>query len=246
MAYVDPQVACAPWTTSDKLCSTGSGDAIDCDGETAPLDFKWSVNEVIAAATNLLFKRTCFRYPGLCERTVTPCFCGEQACVCGKLEPTIVLTSDYPIHEVTEVIVDDGAGPYPMDPGQYRLDEHSRLIRIDGLRWPTCWSDMTVSYTVGREPPIELAMAAAELSDALLKACNGDNDCKLPAHVRSVTRRGVEMAVWDVVELLQAGMTGLPMVDHALLVHGDCRKRSRMFDATRSMPATRRDNPVVS
>lgn len=238
MAYVDPTVACAPWTTPDKLCNTGAGDDIDCDGVVSPLVFKWSVLEIIAAATNLLFRRTCYRYPGLCTRTVIPCICDQTPCICGKLEPTIELTSDYPIHEIVSVVADDGAGPYTMLPAQYRLDEHSRLIRIDGLRWPTCWTDVTVTYTTGRVPPIELEMAAAALADELLKACNG-KDCSLPSHVRSVTRRGVEMEVWDVVALLQSGMTGLPLVDHALSVHGGpCRKTS-LFDATRVHPAIR-------
>lgn len=200
--------------------------------------FKWGVPEVIAAATNLLFKRTCFRYPGICTRTVIPCICSQHVCVCGKLEPTIELTSDFPIHSIVSVVVDDGAGPYTMLDTQYRLDENARLIRTDGLRWPTCWTDVTVTYTTGRVPPIELEMAAAELADELLKACNGGSDCKLPAHVRSVTRRGVESEVWDVVALMSSGLTGLPMVDHALSVHGKCRK-SVMFDATRSQTTTR-------
>ncbi len=238
MPYVDPTVACQPWTTANKLCSTGSGDTIDCDGVVTPLDFNWSVADVIAAATNLLFRRTCYRYPGLCTRTVIPCICGHQNCVCGKLEPTIELTSDYPIHSISEVKVDDGAGQYVLLAANYRLDEHSRVVRIDGLDWPTCWTDVEITYVTGRLPPIELQMAAAELADELLKACNG-GDCKLPSHVRSVTRRGVDMEVWDVVALLQSGLTGNPLIDHALSVHGGPCRRSQMFDATRSNVATR-------
>lgn len=240
MAYVDPNVACQPWTTPDRLCCEGGGDSIDCDGESTPLAYKWDEDDVIAAATNLLFQRTCFRFPGLCERTVIPCICGQSVgCVCGKLQPTIELTSDFPIHEVTEVVIKhDDAPDETLDQNAYRLDENARLIRTDGERWPICFSDISVSYTTGRVPPIELEMAAAELACALLKACRGEK-CGLPAHVRSVQRRGVDMEVWDVVALMQSGMTGLPMVDHALMVHGGPCKRSRMFDATRKLVETR-------
>lgn len=240
MAYVDPNVACAPWTTSDKLCCEGSGNSVDCDGTTTPLVFHWDEDDVIGAATNLLFKRSCFRWPGLCTRTVQPCICSDAVCVCGKREHAIELTSDYPIHSIEEVRTDeDGDGTLTvLDSAAYRLDESSRLVRIDGNPWPICWRTMEVDFTTGKEPPIEAQMAAAELACSLLKACKGEK-CDLPAHVRSVSRRGVEYDVWDVVALLQAGMTGLPLVDHFLSVWGGPCRRSRMFDATRSPVAMR-------
>lgn len=238
MAYADPTVACQPWTTPDKLCCEGGGDSVDCDGVAAPLVYQWSEEEVIAAATNLLFKRTCFRYPGLCERTVIPCLCEDPVCVCGRREHAIELTSDYPIHEVTLVEETTAGGWTPVDPAVYRLDEHSRLVRTDGNRWAVCWNEIRVKYVTGRTPPIELQMAAAELACELFKACRGQK-CSLPSHVRSVTRRGMEMEVWDVVALMASGMTGNPIIDHALSVHGGpCRKAS-MFDATRSHTAVR-------
>jgi hypothetical protein len=161
-------------------------------------------------------------------------------CVCGRREHAIELMADYPIHEVTEVRTDeDGDGTLTvLDSAAYRLDEHARLVRVDGLSWPLCWRTMEIDMVVGKEPPIEAQMAAAELACSLLKACNGEK-CGLPAHVRSVTRRGVEHDVWDVVALLQAGMTGLPLVDHFLSVHGGPCRRSRMYDPLRDRQATR-------
>lgn len=238
MAYVDPTVACAPWTTPDKLCCEGSGDSVDCDGTATPLDFKWDEDQVIAAATNLLFKRTCYRFPGICTRTVIPCICAAVVCVCGKREHAIELTSDYPILGIGSVTIKAEGEPDNVLPETaYRLDEHSRLVRIDGEPWPLCWRDVVVEYTTGREPPIEYQMAAAELACELLKACRGQK-CSLPAHVRSVARRGVEHEVWDVVALLASGLTGNPVIDHVLSAHGPCR-RSRMFDPTRAHVATR-------
>lgn len=242
MAYVDPKVVCAPWITADKLCCEGSGDLVECDGATTPLTYEWTDDQLILAASNLLFARTCFRYPGVCTRTVWPCLCcsgcGNHPCGCGAYY-SINLTSDFPILGVTSITVNGVA----VDPSLYRIDENARVVRTDGEEWPTCnnlgllapiatGEEIRVQYTTGREVPIELQMACAELVCELKKACNGDPSCALPAHVRSVTRRGVETEVYDAVALLSQGLTGNPIIDHALTVHGNCRQ-ARMFDPTR-------------
>ena len=243
MAYVDPKVACSPWITSDKLCCEGSGDVTDCGGESTPLQYAWSDDDLIQAASNLLFARTCFRYPGACEREVWPCLegcgCQDNPCGCGAYY-AIDLTSDYPILDVTSVEINGVA----LDGSLWRLDENARIVRTDGERWPFCNNlgltasvytddEVRVSYTTGRIPPVELQMACAELVCELKKACNGDASCKLPDHVRSVSRRGVEIEVYDAVQLLAQGLTGNPIIDHALTVYGRC-KQSKMFDPTRS------------
>ena len=243
MAYVDPKVACSPWITSDKLCCEGGSDVADCGGETTSLQYVWSDDDLIQAASNLLFARTCFRYPGVCEREVWPCLeacgCRDNPCGCGAYY-AIDLTSDYPILDVTSVEINGVA----LDGSLWRLDENARIVRTDGERWPFCNNlgltasvytddEVRVTYTTGRIPPVELQMACAELVCELKKACNGDASCKLPDHVRSVSRRGVEIEVYDAVQLLAQGLTGNPIIDHALTVYGRC-KQSKMFDPTRS------------
>ena len=242
MAYADPKVVCAPWITADKLCCEGSGDLVDCDGTTTPLQYEWSDDDLILAASNLLFARTCFRYPGICTRQVWPCVhCGcmvDHPCHCGPYY-AIELAADYPILGVTSVTINGVA----LDPSRYRLDEDARVVRTDGERWPTCNNlgitegvgyseELVIEYTTGRAVPVELQLACAELVCELKKACNGDPNCKLPSHVRNVTRRGVEIEVYDAVQLLAQGLTGNPLIDHALTVHGRCGQ-ARMFDPNR-------------
>lgn len=236
MAYVDPTVACEPYVTPADLCCEGEELVVDCDGEPSPSSYRWTDEQIIQAATNLLFRRTCFRFPGLCSRTVIPCVCQQTSCGCGRFEPEILLTSDYPIHEVTSVTIEepDGSVTVLEDGVDYRLDENARIVRLGGNTWPTRRRAITISYTTGRAAPMEVVMAAAELACQLKAACEGSN-CKLPTHVRSVTRRGVEIEVNDVVALMSSGYTGLPMVDHVIAVHGRCRK-SVMYDALGDNP----------
>jgi hypothetical protein len=239
MAYTDPRVACSPWITSDRLCCEGGNSTTDCDGVVTPLVYEWSDAELIQSASNMLFARTCFRYPGICSREVWPCIdcCScSGPCCCGAYY-AIELTSDYPILDVTSVTINGVV----ENPANYRLDENARIVRTDGEQWPTSNNlgltnyatgvdEIRVVYDTGRTPPMELQMACAELVCELKKACSGDPSCSLPSHVKSVTRRGVDYEVNDVVNLLAHGLTGNPIIDHALTLYGNCPK-SVMFDA---------------
>lgn len=242
MAYRDPRVTCQPWITTSDLCCAGAQDRSDCDGNTVTPTYPWTDEQLIQSASNLLFARTCFRYPGICELSVWPCIgcggCGRHPCKCGSYY-AIELTSDYPILDVTSIEIDGVA----LDPALWRLEENARIVRLDGEPWPTCnnlglssgpitlGEEVIVNYTSGRVPPIELRMAAAELVCELKKACNGDESCKLPAHVRTIERRGVEMELDSIFSLLESGLTGNPIIDHALSVYGKCPGAS-MFDPT--------------
>lgn len=249
MPYVDPKVICSPWITTAELCCAGGSSVTDCGGAATPLDFKWTDDQLIEMASNLLFARTCFRYPGICTREVWPCLgcdrCDANPCGCGAYY-AIELAADYPILSVTDVTVNGVS----MNPALYRLDEDARIVKTDGDPWPSCNNlgivagiasseETIVTYTTGRVPPVELQLACAELVCELKKACNGDASCNLPAHVRSVTRRGVEMEVENVSALLSQGLTGNPLIDHALTVHGRCAQ-SRMYDPTRDTRRVRR------
>lgn len=232
MPYVDPTIACSPYTTADKLCcaTPAGGDAsIDCDGASSPVAYSWSDDQLIDAATNLLFRRTCFRYPGVCTRTIIPCVCHQVLCLCSRYEPEIALTSEYPILSVTSV-VENGV---TLDPTAYRLDENARLVRLNDLRWSTDYRAIQITYTTGRDAPIEIQLAASELACELKKACSGDDSCSLPAHVKSVSRRGVQIEVNDVIAMMMSGLTGNPIIDYALTTHGGNCRKSVMFDALR-------------
>lgn len=247
MPYIDPTVTCdeVGWITPADLCcaSPDPDQTVDCNGDVQPVVQNWTDEQLIKAASDILYARTCYRYPGVCTRTVWPCLsCGcacNNPCGCGIYD-AIELTSDYPILGVTEVQINGVVVP----DDQYRLDENARIVRIDGEMWPTsnnlgltntpgyCQEEVRVTYTTGREVPQALKMAAAELACQLKKACSGDNSCELPAHVRSVSRRGVEYDMNDFMKLLQHGLFGNPTIDLAVQTYGKCGKAS-LVDFTR-------------
>lgn len=228
------QQVCAPWTDPDKLCTTGDGTTTDCVEGVVPLVYPWTPEEVILAASNILYARTCFRYPGVCGPfEVWPCidpgcYSEYHPCVPCYNYSVIHLPGDMPLIEVAS-ITEDGV---ELDSSAYRVDR-GRIVRIDGERWqrntfglPGAQGVETiVEYTVGAEPPIELQMAARDLAEELLKSCNGQA-CALDPRVTSFARRGVSVELTDLSEMLKSGSTGIPSVDHALKVHGECAQGS--------------------
>lgn len=231
------QQVCAPWTTADKLCNAGGGDSTDCSGGTVPLVYPWTDDELILAVSNILYARTCFRYPGVCEYAVWPCIdqpCGSSsyACVPCYRGQVIVLPGELEVVSITSITI---AGD-PLDANAYRL-ERGRIVRTDGERFPrnsfglpdAPGAEIVVTFQAGTAPPIELQMAAAALTDELKKACN-DEECSLDPRVRSFARRGVAVELNDLRELLRDGKTGIPLVDHALEVHGNCGGGMHLHD----------------
>lgn len=244
MAYADHLVVCSNWITADRLCCEGVGTVNNCDGTSTPLVYEWTDDEYIQAASNILYARTCYRYPGVCQKTVRPCLgcCSSCSgpCGCGAEYNAIELVSDAPILSIVSVTINGT----PVDPLNYRLDEDARIVRTDGDKWPTSnnlgltnymtnGDDVVVVYETGRPIPTELQMACSELACELKKACNGDSSCTLPSHVKSVTRRGVEYDINDLQVMLLNGYTGNPIIDYAISRYGNCPKSS-MYDPTRT------------
>lgn len=236
------QQVCAPWTTADTLCNEGDGTTADCAGGTVPLIFPWSDDELVLAASNILYARTCFRYPGVCSFAVWPCVlgsCWSKSHPCLPCTPgAIQLPTDLPVVNIVS-ITEDGV---TLDPSAYRLESGGTIRRLDGLRWQrntfglddVSGVDLRVTYRAGVAPPIELQMAAADLAAELKKSCNGQS-CAIDPRVQSFARRGVSVELTDLEDLLKSGATGIPSVDHALAVHGDCSQGT----ATMMDPAAR-------
>lgn len=224
MAYQDLTQVCTPWIEPEDLCCQLPGTVDDAT--------------LILAVSNILYARTCYRYPGLCEITVWPCVrcqCSCHPCACGTWR-AMSLPTDYPIQEILEVRID---GVVFND---YRLDRSDWIVRTDGLAWPSCNSfglpnttaeEIQVDAVVGREIPPELKIAAADLVCEIKKACSADATCQLDInHIRRLDRRGVELEFQDITELFSLGLTGVPTVDLALRIHGSCSKVGSVFDPT--------------
>lgn len=141
----------------------------------------------------------------------------RDKCGCGSWGSTMLF--EQPVYDVTSVQVD---GEY-LDPSAYRVDNHRKLVRQDGGRWPFC-QDMgkplggpdtwAVTFLVGSPVPVGGQVAAGKLACEFAKALCGDASCALPKRVQSVTRQGVTVAMMlDTFEDLDQGKTGIWLVD---------------------------------
>lgn len=226
---------CEPWTTPERLCCPDAT-ATDCGtGEEVPVTYAWTDDELIEAASGMLFRATCGLFPGHCELTVRPCVrcgCGRWPCGCGRYR-FVDLQDRFPVISVESVLIDGEE----VDPATYRLDDYRRLVRLGADVWPTC-NDLAlpstdpgtfeVRYIAGRRPPIELQMAAAELTCELKRACNG-LACRLPANVTRVTRNGITLEIGALEDALRAGVSGVAMVDAAIRRYDCTRAKARVW-----------------
>lgn len=141
--------------------------------------------------------------------------CGGGACSC---EAVSSVRLPGPVHEILEVTVDGEVVPASA----YRVDDRTTLVRDDGGTWPVCQdlsepadADGTwqVTYTWGVPVPAGGKVAAAALACEMAKALRQSEDCQLPERVQTVTREGVTLAILDAFEGLEAGRTGVWLVD---------------------------------
>lgn len=133
-----------------------------------------------------------------------------------------------PVGVVTEVSI-DGA---PLDPNAYRVDNNSRLVRMDGDPWPFC-QDMnladgeegtfSVTYYRGFGPDDLTLAAAGDLAYQFYLACEGSDECKLPAGVTNITRQGVTMEI--PASLWTSGSTGVDSVDGLIAIYNPFRNK---------------------
>lgn len=146
----------------------------------------------------------------------SPCNC-RDFCWCNKAESVEL---PYPVCSVSEVLIDGAVIPA----ADYRVDEFRYLIRTDGNTWPRCQSSADlgqpdtfgITLTYGREAPAILKIGTAELACELIKACVGA-PCKLSQKVSNIARQGVNMGFIDVGMFFENKLTGIYLVDRAIL-----------------------------
>ena len=146
---------------------------------------------------------------------ITCTACGEL-CSCNRVA-SIDLPG--PVNSVVSVVIDGDE----LDPSAYRVDNSRSLIRVDGGSWPECQDlslpagepgTWTVTYRWGVEVPVGGQIAATVLACEMAKAVARDKSCGLPERItQSVSREGVTVAIFDAFEGLEAGKTGLWLVD---------------------------------
>jgi hypothetical protein len=207
----------------------------DCaDLPDDPADWDAEQRAAVVTATDLLWRLTAGAY-GLCRVTARPCTSGAgsgRRCGCGGGCPmcftAATLALPGPVHHTPD---DSRFGLEVWQNGQqvtaWRLLDGGLLARTDGQLWPR-WQNLlrplhgtaeetadTFGIVYWRGLPVGEAGARAVglLTGEIVKACAGDDSCKLPARVEIVQRQGVTMRVVDTREFLAKGMVGVTEID---------------------------------
>lgn len=140
--------------------------------------------------------------------------CGDS-CSCKEVSEIIL---PGPIAEPLEILIDG----VELDLSRVRVDNYNRLVRIDGGRFPTCQDlgapatevgTWQVTIAKGEEVPPGGALVAGILACEYAKGMCGDDSCRLPRRVTSVTRQGITIAMLDDFQKLQVGFTGIWEID---------------------------------
>ncbi len=222
---------CDSWGSVDRLCCPDETFS-DCDPETqdTAATYSYTDQEWLDMASSILFRITCFRFPGECTVKLRPCVqcvCSCSPCSCVTRYQPLPISLAYPIISLTKII----EGGVEQDLDNYRIDDYSRIVRLDNLAWPRCndlisdppaASVWEIELTYGRSVPLELQFAAETLACELKKACNGAKDCALPAHISRVVRQGVAVEVDSAYKYFAQGLTGVPQVDQILQAYTPC------------------------
>lgn len=240
---------CTDWITEQdlsdcKMCDIGGL----AEGQAA---------QIITTATQILYLLSGQQFPGQCQDQVRRCnchcgpvygdwrgpwpyryasgwqnVCGSCGGWCGAAGASILLPKR-PVIDIISVQI-DGA-PY----ADFRLDSPGHLVRTDGGVWPTCQNitldigeagTWEIIYTYGKIPPEALRFAATILSSELVKACQGDSTCRIPAGAVTVQRQGI---TYDFAAASAEGKTGLYEVDQIIQAFnpGGRKRRARVYSA---------------
>ena len=149
---------------------------------------------------------------------------GRTSCHCTCV-PEVEL-GRYDVQGIAQVKIDGEV----IAPSAYRLDNRWKLVRMDGLNWPSCRNiaaeddeagTFAVSYWYGEEPSELATSAAASLACQLYAACNNSGRCKLPERTRQVARAGLVIEIGSLIaESLKAGATGILAIDTFIATYG--------------------------
>lgn len=182
---------CSPWATLANMPT----DCAEMDVELA--------TDMLLVASELLYEKSGRQFPGICTATVWPC--AQRISGCFPSYPSrctwgrsysIVTLGIQPIVDVSEVIVDGEV----LSPTLYRIDNYRELVRLDNADgtsdvWPRDDETFRVTFTYGQNPPNLGMLAAASLACQLGLRFSGDEECKLPDNVQSISRQGVTMTL---------------------------------------------------
>ncbi|QBZ72698.1 head-tail adaptor [Gordonia phage Phendrix] len=148
-----------------------------------------------------------------------------------------------PVIDVIECVLYRGTSP--AEDLEYVVENKHRLrfTDIPQLHNSFCWgssNSIEVTYTYGSPPPKEVEAAIEALTQELIMAYNGDEECALPERVQSLTRNGISIQ-FAADDFLEHGRTGIERVDSALrhFNPGNAKRRARVYSINNPPPRRR-------
>lgn len=132
----------------------------------------------------------------------------------------------------------------------YRVDFGTDPTAIVGGYWyPLPYATMCnattkiiVEYTYGSPPPLAVKMAIDMLSREFTLLFNGDDECKLPERVKSVSRQGISMEILSPQDFLENGLTGVTEIDEILATFNPSKAKRPARVVSQVLPPPRRRN----
>ena len=111
----------------------------------------------------------------------------------------------------------------------YNLRNHSELTISSSFCGNIC-DGPEISYIYGVRPPSLGRLAAIELANEYIRYYNGE-ECALPERVTSVSRKGLNIEMYDPADYLDNGKVGLPRADQFIAVTnpGKALKPAKVF-----------------
>lgn len=245
-------MTCTPWATSEDAVAPAKSDDMDeavCDQAmlmASDILFNLTRQKYRGRCTDTVRPIARWRaadgrsvwpmIPGLARARYGFCSCNRSADFgCGSI-PEIALPRGPVIADSVSVKI-DGA-----DFGAFAVNDRRTLVRTDGLGWPCCqdlllsddetgtWS---VTYEYGRMPPPGGVLACAVLGSNLYATLSRDPDAMagLPDRLRTIVRQNMTAELFDPLEAIRAGLTGLPAVDLWIIseLFGDSRRPGRVI-----------------
>lgn len=231
-------MACVPFEPNYECCD--DWDSVDPDLQERATELAWSTLRTLTAGrvgncpaivrpclgppcdpctewwTHHLDARSSWVRAGLRAGEWINCVCAGPECSCERL-CEIVMPG--PVAGIVSVTL--GGVLQPSE--DYRVDNGHRIVRTDGLCFPSC-QDMNapltepgsfgIIYIPGIVPDSAGLWAAGVLACEYSKACSGAK-CRLPSTVTSIARQGVSMTFSTA--LFDGGLTGIREVDAYIL-----------------------------
>lgn len=188
--------------------------------------------DTLAIANRIVYELTGRRWvwPAVTTTETIDLYAGQQ----------VIVLHGRPVRNVASVVIEDEPD-YVLE---WTLESKHRIRIKNRLSYRKCGRARAVSvtYTYGSPPPLQLQTAIDVLAGELQLAYDQDGACRLPDHVTSITRQGVSMTVVDPESFVDNGLTGISEVDDAIRLFNMSRAKrpARVYGTV--TPPPRRTN----